>query len=359
MIKTKMCRPVFSLAVLLILWLPGVVFAQEGIITTIAGNGVRGYCGDGIPAVNSCFSEPWGLDVDAQGNVYVADRYNNRIRMIGTDGIIHTVAGTGASGFSGDGGPATQATFNATSSVVVNPEGGFYFTDHYGHRIRKVDADGIITTYAGTGVSGFCGDGGPATSACLKYPDGMALDIDGNLYVADGQNHRVRKIDTSGIITTVAGDGVFGHSGDGGPATDAHVTGPQGLAFDSQGNLYIASHITVLRMVDTNGIITTVGGIFGDRSFCGECSFLGDKIINHLPDNRNVRYPVLAIYHDVGSTSDAEELHVPIYAAQLAVCGEGIEIGQEAAPLHAKISVTLATLPECFPDLPLFILFNS
>ena len=258
---------VFSVLLLLMVGV-GAAEAQEGVITTIAGNGTRGYCGDGVPATESCFYEPWGLDVDSEGNVYVADRYNNRIRMIDRNGIITTVAGTGVAGFSGDGGPATQATFNKTTSVVVNPEGGFYFTDHYGHRIRKVDANGIITTYAGSGVGGYCGDGGPAISACLHYPDGMALDNQGNLYFADGWNARVRKIDTNGIITTFAGNGSGSYCGEDIPATQACI-GAQGVAVDSDGTVFLGEYVGRIWKVDEAGIARVVAGT-GTMGYCGD-----------------------------------------------------------------------------------------
>jgi sugar lactone lactonase YvrE len=202
------------------------LFASTGIITTVAGTGTAGFSGDGGPATSAKLNF-WtsGLAVDAANNLYIADDQNHRIRKVNAStGIITTVVGTGTSGFSGDGGPATSAKVNRPVTPVLDSAGNIYFADDGNRRIRKVTAStGVITTIAGTGATGFSGDGGPATSASFDKVRGLALDTAGNLYISEQGSYRVRKITGStGIITTVVGTGTSGFSGDGGPATSAN-----------------------------------------------------------------------------------------------------------------------------------------
>jgi uncharacterized protein (TIGR03437 family) len=217
-----------------------------GIITTIAGNGSKGYSGDGGPAINASLYNAVRVAVDPGGNVVIADQSNHRIRRISASGIITTIAGNGvgtpATGaFSGDGGQATAASLNNPTALAINPAGVIYFADQFNQRIRRITTDGTITTIAGNGNAGFSGDGGAATAASLNYPGGMTLDAAGNIYCNDDLNFRTRKIDvSSGVISTVAGNGVAGFSGDGGPATSASLSGNFGAAVDTLGNLYIA-----------------------------------------------------------------------------------------------------------------------
>ncbi len=232
----------------------------DGIINTVAGTAVN------------C---PSGLAIDASGNVYIADSGNGRVRKISADGTVTTVAGSGQAvqpAFSGDGGPATDAKLWWPKDVALDVSGNLYIADTGNNRVRKVTPAGIITTIAGSGAAGysggFSGDGGPATSAGLLLPSGLAVDNSGNVYVADTNNFRVRKISSSGIITTLAGDGTKGSSGDGGPAEKAELTSPLGLKLDSGGNLYIADGASV-RMVSPSGIITTVAGT-GVLGFSGD-----------------------------------------------------------------------------------------
>jgi uncharacterized protein (TIGR03437 family) len=217
-----------------------------GVLTTVAGNGLPIYSGDGGPAVNAGLSSPAGLAIDRAGNIYIADVTSLRVRKVNTAGIISTVAGNGAAGFSGDGGPATAASLQAPVAVAVDNAGNLYIVDQTPLRIRKVDTSGIIRTIAGNGTPGFSGDGGAATSAQLFSPTGVAVDAAGNVYVADRTNRRIRKIDTAGIITTVAGSGRSGVGGDGGPATSAELSFPFDVALDSAGSLYIADFGTHL-----------------------------------------------------------------------------------------------------------------
>jgi sugar lactone lactonase YvrE len=292
------------------------VDARTNVISTVAGNGESGYSGDGGPATAAQLNYPEGVAVDDAGNIYIADSDNARIRRV--DAVSHnigTIAGTGSGGFSGDGGPASAAKVGyatrvkidvrenlyiadrsnlrirkidrvtntittvagsagdgipATASVLLLPRGvvkdsagNVFVADQANHRIRKIDAaTQVISTIAGTGFVGFSGDGGPATAARLYTPFGLAIDASGNLYVCDDDNYRIRRIDAaSGIITTVAGNGQNDFSGDGGPATAAALGETSGVAVDASGNLYIADPRGRIRRVDaTTGIITTVAG---------------------------------------------------------------------------------------------------
>ncbi len=231
-----------------------------GIITTIAGNGYTGYTGDGGQATAASFHEPIAIAINAVGNIYISDDQNNVIRMINTAGIITTIAGTGVAGFSGDGGQATAAELNSQNGIAFDALGNLYIADGSNNRIRKVNTAGVITTIAGTGTSGFSGDGGEATSAEINNPSPVAFDALGNLYFADGTNH-IRMINTAGIITTFAGTGVQGFNGDGGQATAAAFNFPNGIALDAVGNLYIADfQNNRIRKVNTVGIIITIAG---------------------------------------------------------------------------------------------------
>lgn len=244
--------------------------AADGTISTVAGSGIEwGFSGDGGPATSAQLFNPFGSALDGAGNLYIADTGNSRIRKVAPDGTISTVAGTGTSGFSGDGGQATSAQLHYPDSMALDNAGNVYFSDSANHTVRKIATNGIISTLAGDGSSGFSGDGGQASAAKLASPASIALDNAGNLYLADANNHRVRKIATNGIITTVAGT-VLGFAGDGGPATSARLYFPGGLALDSIGNLYIAdtgNHR--VRKVATDGVITTVAGD-GNLGFSGD-----------------------------------------------------------------------------------------
>ncbi|MBI4052352.1 MAG: hypothetical protein HY400_07580 [Elusimicrobia bacterium] len=235
--------------------------AFSGVITTVAGNGIAGYSGDGGPATSASLNDPQGVAVDRSGNIYISDTRNQRIRKVDSFGVITTIAGSGVRGYGGDGGPAILAKFNWPKSLYADASGNVYVGDYSNSRIRKIDSSGVITTAAGNGLSGFYGDGGPATSAQIKNPWDVTGDVLGNLYIADTYNGRIRKVDASGIITTVAGNGIAGYSGDGGPATLASLYNPNGVAVDSSGNLYIAdTYNRRIRKVEPSGIIRTVAG---------------------------------------------------------------------------------------------------
>jgi sugar lactone lactonase YvrE len=224
------------------------VDAVTGTITTVAGTGVVGFgVGDGGPAAAAPLTYPHGVAVDAAGNLFIADTGNSRVRRVdAATGVITTVAGTGAFGFGGDGGPATGASLDKPYGVAVDAAGNLFIADTSNHRVRKVDAaTGVITTVAGNGVWWtYGGDGGPAVAANLAYPFGVAVDAGGNVFIADDSGHRVRRVDAAtGDIATAAGTGVAGYSGDGGPPTAARVLYPYGVAVDPAGNLFIADEV--------------------------------------------------------------------------------------------------------------------
>ena len=275
---------------------------SKGIITTVAGTGTAGFGGDGAAATSALLNLPYGLAADSSGALYVADLGNNRVRRIGPDGVISTVAGTGTAGSAGDGGPATDAQLMAPRNLVVDASGNLYISEFEGHRVRKV-SNGQIVTVAGTGVAGFRGDGGTAVAAQLDFPAGLALDQTGDLYIADSENQRIRKVLPNGIISTalggspsialytplgvavdasgdilvgdasytvraytpagkwsiVAGTGAPGYAGDGGPAVGALLTSVRDLAAAAGGRLYIADGVRV-RCVDDSGTISTLAG---------------------------------------------------------------------------------------------------
>ena len=228
---------------------------SNGVITTVAGNGGWGFSGDSGPATSAQL-DPTGVAVDSAGNLYIADTGNDRVRKV-SNGVITTVAGNGTPGFSGDNGPATSAQLFSPVGVAVDSVGNLYIADSVNNRIRKV-SNGVITTVAGNGTQGFNGDG-PATSAELYDPAGVAVDFAGNLYIADERNNRIREV-SNGVITTVAGNGTPGFSGDNGPATRAELYDPAGVAVDFAGNLYIADGRNNRIREVSNGLITTVAG---------------------------------------------------------------------------------------------------
>ena len=212
-----------------------------GTITTVAGSGTGGYDGDGGPAVAAKLNGPKGLAVGPAGELYIADSGNDRIRRVdAAAGTITTVAGTGATGYGGDGGPASQAVFDGPRSLAVDAAGHLYVADDNNGRVRRIDPSGVVVTYAGAGQAGYAGDGGPAAEASLNHPRGVAVDGAGNLYIADSENHCIRMVDASGTITTIAGTGRQGFGGDGGPSADSRLFSPRGVAVDAAGNLFVA-----------------------------------------------------------------------------------------------------------------------
>jgi len=251
----------------LLITIAGILFlynyeSKAQTISTIAGNGISGYTGDGGASTSAQLNAPYGTRFDASGNMYIADALNHRIRKINTNGIITTIAGTGVTGYSGDGGPATAAQLYRPTDIAIDATGNMYISDEFNHCIRKIDTLGIISTFAGTGgVAGYSGDGGAATAAQIYNPNTISIDVNGNIYISDYMSEVIRKVNTSGIITTIVGNGSQGYSGDGGQATSASLYEPCKVVFDNSGNLYFADEYNLaVRKVDTSGIITTVAG---------------------------------------------------------------------------------------------------
>jgi len=243
------------------------VTASTLIINTVAGNGTAGFSGDGGPATTAMLNFPSGVALDSSGNIYIADSLNRRIRKV-TGTTMGTIAGDGVLSYSGDGGPAISAQLNTPQAVAADTSGNFYIADTFNNVVRKVNTAGIITTIAGTGTAGYSGDGGAATSAQLNGPQGIVVDSSGNIYISDTQNARVRKI-SGGTITSVAGNGTPGYGGDGGSATSALLDVPIGLALDSANNLYIADFSNNRIRKVSGGTITTVAGS-GNGGYAGD-----------------------------------------------------------------------------------------
>jgi uncharacterized repeat protein (TIGR01451 family) len=264
-----------------------------GMISTVAGNGVGGFSGDGGTAVSACLNRPVSVTIDDTGNLYIADIFNCRVRKVSTSGIITTFAGNGVNSYSGDGGPATAAALKGVYCTAIDRFGNVYIS--CSERIRKVSPAGIISHVAGTDGAGYSGDGGPATSA--KFGGSlvdMCFDKFGNLYIVDEQNDCIRKINTAGIVTTVAGTGTGGFSGDGGPAVSAQLNGPQGVFVDTLGNMYIPDGLNRrLRKVNASGIINTIAGTGAFGSF-GDGGLATDAVITNAgcirPDRKGNLY---------------------------------------------------------------------
>jgi uncharacterized protein (TIGR03437 family) len=262
--------------------------AVDGTLTTVAGSGQNDFSGDAGPAKLAEFSSPNAVAVDSSGDIYVADTGNHRIRHITPGGPVTTIAGTGATAgfsnapsFNGDLGPANQAIFYSPQGIALDAAGNLYISDTNNHRIRKVTKNGVVNTIAGNGVGigntlipaqagGFSGDNGPALQAQLNNPLGIRVDPSGNIYFADYNNNRIRKITAAGMISTVAGTGTYNYSGDGGPATAATLRRPRGVALDATGNIYIAdTDNNRIRMVNSAGVISTIAGS-GNGIFSGD-----------------------------------------------------------------------------------------
>lgn len=257
---------------------------NAAIIETVAGTGVYGNSGDGGPASEARLSEVRGFVVDAAGNLYFCDNWNNKIRKVDTDGIITTVAGNGMEGYGGDGGPATGAKLNSPEAIALDGSGNLYIADSYNNRVRKVDVNGIITTVAGNGTEGYSDGDNLATEAMLFRPMGVAVDAAGNIYIADMMNRRVRMVDTNGILTTVAGSGLYGDSGNGGLAIEAQLMYPRRVSVDTAGNLYFTDGgNSKVYKVDSSGIITTVAGT-GLKDYDGDGGLATEANLNFPVD---------------------------------------------------------------------------
>lgn len=250
-----------------------------GTITTIAGTGQPGFAGDGGPGTAARLNRPLGLALDAAGNLYIADSLNLRIRRLSSNGTITTVAGIGARGFGGDGGPATQARFAGLLGIFVDQQNNLYIPDRENHRLRRVTPTGVIDTIAGTGFSGFIAGGQPANQSVLVFPSDVEAPSRDVFYIADTGNHRVERVNPDGTLTVLAGTGEPGFSGDGGPANQAQLTLPADVAVDQQGNVYIADlGNNRVRRVTPQGQISTIAG--GGTASPGDGGLATQAILN-------------------------------------------------------------------------------
>ena len=265
--------------------------SPSGVITTIAGNGSAGFSTDGIAATAASMTLNWGIATDTSGNLFITDQTYHRVRMVNAAGIITTIAGNGTFGFSGDGGSAVLAQMKSPLGITTDPAGNVYVGDFYNFRIRKIALDGTISTYAGNGSNGYSGDGGPAINAQLSYVFGLSTDVAGNLYICDASNNCIRKVSTDGVITTVAGNGTVGYNGDGIAATAASLSHPLGVYALPTGGLLIADYKNNrVRRVTASGIISTIAGT-GDAGYTGE----------------GMPATAARIHHPVGVIMDEEE----------------------------------------------------
>jgi hypothetical protein len=251
-----------------------------GIISTVAGSGIGGYSGDGGQATNAQLNGPTGLCIDTAGNMYVADWGNNVIRKISLIGVISTFAGNGSAGYSGDSGLAVNAEFNGPEGLALDKKGNLYIADWRNNVVRMINSNDSIFTIAGTGAYGYGGDGGPATNAELRNTTDVCLDTADNIYIADIDNSVVRKVSKLGTISTYAGCGISGYSGDGGPATAALLSDPAGVCVDSKGDLFIAdAYSNVIRMVTASDTIRTIAGN-AKKGYSGDGGFALNAMLN-------------------------------------------------------------------------------
>jgi PKD repeat protein len=310
----------------------------SGIINTVAGNETATYSGDGGPATAAGLNNPCGLALDNSGNLYIADFGNNRIRIVNTAGIITTIAGTGIAGFNGDDIQATSAEINNPNAVAIDANGNLYIAD-WDNRIRLVNSAGIISTVAGNGTGGYGGDGGQATATELNYPTAIAFDASGNMYIADAANHRIRMVNSLGIISTIAGSGPTGYNngsygGDGGQATAANLHLPSDLTFDVQGNMYIADAANMrIRKINTAGRISTIAGN-------GTAGYIGD---GGQPTAAELNYPGGVFLDATGNIYIADQVNQRIRKV-------GIGTSIPDANFHASTNLACAGSTIAFSD---------
>lgn len=337
-----------------------------GIIHDIAGSGTVGYSGDGGPATAALLKNPQGVTKDIAGNIYITEDGNHVIRKISPSGIITTICGNGTMGYSGDGGMATAAVITSPRGITTDRSGNIYFADLANHCVRKISTSGIISTIAGTGSAGFAGDGGPASLAQLYGCSDVSIDTFSNIYIADASNNRIRKINSSGIITTVAGSISPGYSGDGGPATLARIS-PSGITVDDKGQLFIADvNNHRIRLVNTSGVISTIAGN-GTAGYSDDvCNALNAKLYRpgkvafdttgqiYIADIVNLRVrKLIPNYIPFITAGDAQTLYLcknaPAYSLDswLAVTdtntGQGLYWSVITAPSHGTCAGTFST----------------
>lgn len=244
---------------------------KDGSIRVVAGDGEARYNGDGGPALKASMQYPLDVAFDKAGNMYIADGGNHRIRKVDRAGRISTIAGTGQQGHTGDGGPAVKATFNFPIALAIDRQGNILVAERHNHCIRKITPAGTISTFAGTGSEGYSGDGGPAARAQINEPTDVAVDGNNNVYIADLANHRIRKVSSSGQISTFAGTGFDGYSEDGTMATACRMSYPYGVFADDKGNVYYSdNHNALIRMVNAKGVVSTLAGTPGIADYTGD-----------------------------------------------------------------------------------------
>ena len=295
-----------------------------GIITTYAGNGISGHTGDGGPATLASISNPNGVGVDNLGNVYIPDQSTNYLRKVSTSGIITTIAGNGVPGYSGDGGPATLASMNLPNMVTSDAAGNIYVAEFNNSVIRKINTSGIISTFAGLGSAGYSGDGGPATAAKINGPAGICFDAAGNCIVTDAHNNRLRKINTAGVISTIAGTGVPGFSGDGGLATLAELKYTEGAVADLAGNIYLTDNANTRIRKITPPVVANI-----PPAFAG-----GDTLSLHICENAAATpiNSLLAVNDpDIGQTEIWSLLLAPVHGSAV-VAYTAISTGSTLTP---------------------------
>ena len=276
-------KTLFRLACTALCLLSFTLATQAQIISTVAGNGTSGFSGMGGPATAASTGYPTRVAVDTNGNLFFGDFTNEYIYKVdAATGNISIYAGTGSSGFGGDNAPATAAQVHGVQGLATDKTGNLYIADVYNNRIRKIDLAGVITTVAGGGPGPFSGDGGQATAAGLFQPFGVAVDTAGSIYIADNYNNRIRKVDPTGIISTIAGNGTAGNMGDGGPATAAELSAPVDLCVDKHGNVLISEITNYIRKVSPSGIITTFAGTGGTGGFSGDGGPATAAVFNNL-----------------------------------------------------------------------------
>lgn len=258
---------------------------KEGIIITIAGTGQHGFTKDGRRAIDANLGKPSGIVIDKDGNVYFSERDNNCVRKIDKNGILTTLVGDYTSGFSGNGCEAITCQLQAPGALAMDKDGNLYIADCDNNSVRKVDTKGFIYAFAGngfgagTGTGGYSGDGGKATAAKLNQPTGIAFDKDGNLFISDCFNHSIRKVNKQGIISTVAGTGVSGYNGEGAAANKSQLSYPSAVVVDNKGNIFIADNGNFrIRKVGASGIIATITGN-GTQGTSGDSGIAGNAMI--------------------------------------------------------------------------------
>lgn len=320
---------------------------HQDFVTTLAGTGTPGYAGDGGPATLSQLNNPFVAVTGPSGDLYISDSGNHRVRRINVDGTITTIAGTGTGGFSGDSGPAAAAQLNYPRGLTFDASGNLYIADSSNQRIRKVDTTGRITTVAGNGIPGFGGDGGAATGASLAYPYGIQMNGE-ELFIADSNNHRVRKV-SGGNISTVAGNGTAAFTGDGGAPTTASLNFPRSIAFDSADNLYIADTSNFRVRIVSGGTITTFAG--SADGFAGDGGPAASARLNDPYGIAIDSWDNLYIADTDNNRIRKVEATTHIISTVMGTgtsgyTGDGVESGSLSAKVNLPYSVTISPMDE-------------